>query len=1408
MAENGPLQAAIERKGEGASFTTITPTEFHYDMRKTDWVSIVAGAALAPSLSFAAPTIFQSYATSEVASILTTGGSITQLITTEGDRDYLDKWLTDVRPFRSEDYSYVLNNFNRFSDEEIFDISTILLHAIKTNLINKTEIKDFEKSFYKSIKPLLGARFAQGTQQNKILKNMSLIIDWLFVLSGTTNVQTGTVSILERFNKQNMISAISVRVDKMLKQGFNLGDSTGINKNLGFENLIGPYVNKEVTATTTSSQTFRYPTINGESKISSSDLETAAENIVKVLETLEGNNLEGIEKYASIIGNDFTNNILYEGNTNHNYISSFTISDNFKYNGEFIEVDWNGWEDEETYVGKAEDLKNARKDISSTFIQLKSGLNNTSVVSFGETFDPKSIETVKISEVGVIPQPGANVGEVVESLINSAYAFYVTELGISAFENKNINQQTLFGQCVIYYSEIIARVIGTVLNNVQRFYLFLEYSALFVGGVTEDERDQFDRAKQRAANVANSAAGNIAKGGGLDASLKITEEQLKNRQKFVKQCILMYNLDTLRTNYRDHIRHKLGTNHPIHGFRAFNGRFHAIEDSESKNTNTINKMIVPKGREMKPLLEITPDIAAFLVPKIRLFRVVHKVDGNGLLETEFDFKKKENAKRIEDLLNAQFDKGNSCGIKSFDFTFEGTTPATARNDIVANLSLHFQSFQDFIEEKTAPNGEKYRFVDLIIFPVNKKNRKGVGTLRAEEYDPSIYRIRAEVGWYVPESHPELEIVLRKRGFSYEQLKNSLILTNKSFYLNMVDHDFSIKDDGTLDINISYRAYIESALKSTQFDALTTPQIRKNRENFKKAMITALDKDNCSVEEIKVIKELFQKAEEETIKKVYRSLLLRMNKNNSIFYVDSNVDDIKQFRRDGFFSRGQAPRLELSTSATKQVAEVADSMKEKAEGNTEGPRPTLKLLQDGAKDYPDEDMKEDNRINFFYLGDLIYTILDNMYNEDGTQNIDMNKTKLLLSSFGTFGAFGKEDATQQKSFNIIDIPVSVEYFYEWFTQNVIKPKKLYYPMMDFIRDLTNDLVVNLLFDSCSNRPIDTKLRFNTANFVLLSKGQDDPFMDFQANSNFPVIDLADYYGTDLPLLSDKEGEKDIQDFYNYIAIYPITTTVVHPGNGIRQHDEDKGIYHFFIGSNKGLLKKINFSKTDMQYMRESRFMRNGFDGLMQLSAVYKATLTMIGNTIYYPGMDLFIDPVGVGGPSFDPRDKDSISYKTGIGGYHLVTRVKSSITAGKFETTVEAQWHNSGAGTGRFAGRPDIKVNEDNSENSTVSDKPIVSAQEELDALVTQCTPLVSSFEDYLAQVESASEPISFAPDLSSFETPDPSQSTQAEIQENEILIDANGNPIQEEYGETLIDDTGEPVDDDGNRFPSTDTEGE
>ena len=150
----------------------------------------------------------------------------------------------------------------------------------------------------------------------------------------------------------------------------------------------------------------------------------------------------------------------------------------------------------------------------------------------------------------------------------------------------------------------------------------------------------------------------------------------------------------------------------------------------------------------------------------------------------------------------------------------------------------------------------------------------------------------------------------------------------------------------------------------------------------------------------------------------------------------------------------------------------------------------------------------------------------------------------------------------------------------------------------------------------------------------------------------------------------------------MLVYPIVSPAMnHPGRGDEIEDRKRGVHHIHIGARTGIIKKVNFNRTDIQYIRESRYVNQGDDGLLQLGAVYKATIDMLGNTLWFPGMELYINPLGIGGLKLGfPSDFTSSANKLGLGGYHLITRIKSTIAPGKFDTQVEAQFFYSGDGT--------------------------------------------------------------------------------------------------------------------------------
>ena len=69
-----------------------------------------------------------------------------------------------------------------------------------------------------------------------------------------------------------------------------------------------------------------------------------------------------------------------------------------------------------------------------------------------------------------------------------------------------------------------------------------------------------------------------------------------------------------------------------------------------------------------------------------------------------NFKPQQNTKQeptIPTFLEAQFDKGDGVGLKSFSLEFNGTNPAEARNDVKGSMSFnHSQILQESVSIQT------------------------------------------------------------------------------------------------------------------------------------------------------------------------------------------------------------------------------------------------------------------------------------------------------------------------------------------------------------------------------------------------------------------------------------------------------------------------------------------------------------------------------------------------------------------------------------------------------------------------------------------------------------------------------------------------------------------------------------
>lgn len=141
--------------------------------------------------------------------------------------------------------------------------------------------------------------------------------------------------------------------------------------------------------------------------------------------------------------------------------------------------------------------------------------------------------------------------------------------------------------------------------------------------------------------------------------------------------------------------------------------------------------------------------------------------------------------------------------------------------------------------------------------------------------------------------------------------------------------------------------------------------------------------------------------------------------------------------------------------------------------------------------------------------------------------------------------------------------------------------------------------------------------------------------------------------------------------NYLYVYAKQLPCELKGNPIE--DVEKGIYHFYIGQTEGIQKSIKFKRIDQPYLKEARATKEDSFVLGQLREVYNVDVVTVGNTIFHPGMIIYIHPPLELGLA---NDTNSFSYLLGLGGYYSIIKVESTLKLEGFETTLQCVYLTS------------------------------------------------------------------------------------------------------------------------------------
>ena len=691
------------------------------------------------------------------------------------------------------------------------------------------------------------------------------------------------------------------------------------------------------------------------------------------------------------------------------------------------------------------------------------------------------------------------------------------------------------------------------------------------------------------------------------------------------------------------------------------------------------------------LLDIPNSYLSQLAPKISLFKVVSAGAGasEGVQPITFDTHY-DSTNDLENIFKNQDKRGFGVGLKSFNFSYEGSNPFAVKKSIKAKLVIFASSFDDLLVDrggwryadlalKTGGNLQEFlersnQTADAIVANVTKLN----------------FRLRAVVGWQMP--------VGRWEGGNAAggDIKNAGTPLQKAVYNSFVTlnltptiHEFDIDDLGRVVFTINYLAYVEDFFDQPNFNIFAN---HKNYiESMKRKMKIAAWNEGCTPEQARELKEKEAEKVEKEKKENLSTVLGHLLKRDKIMFLPIPRTDLAQFNKKG-------PYYDIPLVSDKpefgNVA-AADRIEKDFKKALSA---TYSKFKDGKdlSQTPIANMNQTEYVSFFYVSDLVDIVLENielsldksivaLTNEsapselsnakkhwDDLKAVELERLNRLKFNFKHFRVVlgpvelfdfktGAGGPGQLRDTNLGDVPISVSYFMDWLTQKVLSKDVTVYTLPNFLNDLFNGLVRTFLNnDTCYDINIKQKTRVfqSVVTSYAWQKAEHDEITEYilaRRKSRYKskkITNLSRLLVDEQPFQTVKGvpvrtsgilNTMGVRDMpinkrnpaleYNYLIYYAGRTQPTERMEGDKGKDAASGIFHYMIGKPDGLVKTIKLTRTDSPGLPEVRFEQEGYDGLAQLRETYDATIECYGSPNIVPGTYIYIDPRG-----FAPKDK--------------------------------------------------------------------------------------------------------------------------------------------------------------------------
>ena len=752
------------------------------------------------------------------------------------------------------------------------------------------------------------------------------------------------------------------------------------------------------------------------------------------------------------------------------------------------------------------------------------------------------------------------------------------------------------------------------------------------------------------------------------------------KRTFKEQCLLLSNIYKISHYKVYNVDQKNPQRLPY--VADATGSYNACVMGQREPWGFLNQLT--QDKDYKRFFDIQASELSQLSPMIKLYKIESGLGGNSneertvpiTFDTHYD-----STQDFDNILKNKDKRGFGVGLKSFNFSYEGSNPFAIKKSIKAKLVIFASSFDDLLVSR-GKGIAGFRYADLALKTGGKLqellDRSGRGSSAVVNNISKLnFRLKAVVGWHLPNNERFGRLLSRGAKTSLQNaVYNSFVTLN----LTPTIHEFDIDEQGRVLFTINYLAYIEDFFDQPNFNIFA--EGASDTRALKRRLEIAAFEEHCeSKQAADKKKKEYEKIVDEKVRGMH-NIIKKMLDQKKVYFVPIPYDQLSDFNKKGPFFDFKLAKDIPAVANEPQKDRLTTLIEQRLKGVAEKVKTDKDLTST-----PMNDLSQNEYIKFFYLSDLVNVVLENIQDallksvesigdtkkpetklsdSDWDAIIASEKERLQRLQFNfkhfrvllgpveiyDFGTGAAKNDAQSDGITLGDLPISVSYFMNWLSERVMKRDSSIYTLSAFLNDLLNGLVRNFLNeDRCHDLNIKQKTRVFQSVVTSYNNWSDGAGFDEmtlmiqnqQKALGKNVAQQARLFMKDIGVTVEgmrTQGLLDVMGVrnspitskqptseYNYLVYYAGRVQPVEEMQGVYDDDAANGIWHYKIGKPNGIVKTIQLTKTDSPGLKEVRFEQEGYDGLAQLREVYDATITCYGSPNIVPGTYIYIDPKG-------------------------------------------------------------------------------------------------------------------------------------------------------------------------------------